>query len=214
MRSAGRREMYMVQRSLIASLIQLTHTTQTILLLLVFKTRTYSLGNEAFSKKDFKTAIGFYSKAILQEPKNHIFFSNRRYVQYGIQPNARNSDHSQHNRNNTMRYIHSGNECILRHCLLTLTLTLYALFQSLHNFGKKTFRPIPCHRLYIIIILCLVCSSQNITCFLLCCGISCCVQCVSFGPAGMGKCRKGRQGMHSIEPRIYQGILPSRHGAA
>ncbi len=39
-----------------------------------------SLGNEAFSKKDFKTAIEFYTKAILQEPSNHIFFSNRRYV--------------------------------------------------------------------------------------------------------------------------------------
>jgi len=37
-----------------------------------------SQGNEAFAKKDFKTAIEFYSKAILQEPSNHIFFSNRR----------------------------------------------------------------------------------------------------------------------------------------
>jgi len=36
-----------------------------------------ALGNEAFSKKDFQTAIDLYSKAILQEPNNHIFFSNR-----------------------------------------------------------------------------------------------------------------------------------------
>jgi hypothetical protein len=38
----------------------------------------YSLGNEAFLKKDFKAAIEFYTKAILQEKSNHIFFSNRR----------------------------------------------------------------------------------------------------------------------------------------
>ncbi|VEU36078.1 unnamed protein product [Pseudo-nitzschia multistriata] len=44
-----------------------------------------ALGNEAFSKKDFKTAIEFYSKAILQEPKNHIFFSNRSASHAGLQ---------------------------------------------------------------------------------------------------------------------------------
>lgn len=44
-----------------------------------------ALGNEAFLKKDFKTAIGFYSKAILQEPKNHIFFSNRSASHAGVQ---------------------------------------------------------------------------------------------------------------------------------
>lgn len=44
-----------------------------------------SLGNEAFVKKDFKTAIEFYSKAILQEPSNHIFFSNRSASHAGLQ---------------------------------------------------------------------------------------------------------------------------------
>mmetsp|Transcript_8030 Transcript_8030/g.19753 ORF Transcript_8030/g.19753 Transcript_8030/m.19753 type:complete len:256 (+) Transcript_8030:144-911(+) len=44
-----------------------------------------ALGNEAFSKKDFKTAIEFYTKAILQEPSNHIFFSNRSASHAGLQ---------------------------------------------------------------------------------------------------------------------------------
>jgi len=44
-----------------------------------------ALGNEAFSKKDFKTAIDFYSKAILQESTNHIFFSNRSASHAGLQ---------------------------------------------------------------------------------------------------------------------------------
>lgn len=43
------------------------------------------LGNEAFSKKDFKTAIGHYTKAILQEPTNHIFYSNRSASYAGLQ---------------------------------------------------------------------------------------------------------------------------------
>jgi len=42
-------------------------------------------GNEAFSKKDFKTAIDLYSKAILQEQTNHIFFSNRSASYAGLQ---------------------------------------------------------------------------------------------------------------------------------
>lgn len=44
-----------------------------------------ALGNEAFSKKDFKTAIEFYTKAILQEKSNHIFFSNRSASYAGLQ---------------------------------------------------------------------------------------------------------------------------------
>jgi len=44
-----------------------------------------ALGNEAFLKKDFKTAIDFYSKAILQESSNHIFFSNRSASYAGLQ---------------------------------------------------------------------------------------------------------------------------------
>lgn len=43
-----------------------------------------ALGNEAFSKKDFKTAIELYTKAILQEPSNHIFFSNRSASHAGL----------------------------------------------------------------------------------------------------------------------------------
>ncbi|KAJ3186783.1 hypothetical protein HK101_009602 [Irineochytrium annulatum] len=34
-------------------------------------------GNKAFSSGDFKTAIGFFSQAIEQDPKNHVLFSNR-----------------------------------------------------------------------------------------------------------------------------------------
>lgn len=35
------------------------------------------LGNEAFAKRDFDTAIKFYSDAIKRDLKNHVFFSNR-----------------------------------------------------------------------------------------------------------------------------------------
>jgi len=36
------------------------------------------LGNKSFAEKDFKAAIDHYTKAIQLDPKNHVFFSNRR----------------------------------------------------------------------------------------------------------------------------------------
>jgi hypothetical protein len=42
------------------------------------------LGNDAFAKRDYKVAIECYTKAIQREPKNHIFYSNRRYVRSTI----------------------------------------------------------------------------------------------------------------------------------
>mmetsp|Transcript_26816 Transcript_26816/g.63031 ORF Transcript_26816/g.63031 Transcript_26816/m.63031 type:complete len:259 (+) Transcript_26816:201-977(+) len=44
-----------------------------------------ALGNDAFAKKDFKTAIEYYTKAIQQQPSNHIFFSNRSASHAGLQ---------------------------------------------------------------------------------------------------------------------------------
>mmetsp|Transcript_70111 Transcript_70111/g.106020 ORF Transcript_70111/g.106020 Transcript_70111/m.106020 type:complete len:261 (+) Transcript_70111:127-909(+) len=35
------------------------------------------LGNEAFSKQDFESAVEHYTKAIQLDPSNHVFFSNR-----------------------------------------------------------------------------------------------------------------------------------------
>jgi cytochrome c-type biogenesis protein CcmH/NrfG len=37
------------------------------------------LGNEAFANKEFDDAIKHYSGAIKIDPKNHVYFSNRRY---------------------------------------------------------------------------------------------------------------------------------------
>jgi tetratricopeptide (TPR) repeat protein len=47
--------------------------------LLFFYSFSCRLGNEAFAKRDYKVAIECYTKAIQREPKNHIFYSNRRY---------------------------------------------------------------------------------------------------------------------------------------
>mmetsp|Transcript_49322 Transcript_49322/g.139642 ORF Transcript_49322/g.139642 Transcript_49322/m.139642 type:complete len:90 (-) Transcript_49322:769-1038(-) len=35
-------------------------------------------GNDAFAKKEYEAAIGFYSEAIELDPQNHIYYSNRR----------------------------------------------------------------------------------------------------------------------------------------
>ena len=35
-------------------------------------------GNDAFGKKDYEAAIGFYGEAIELDPQNHIYYSNRR----------------------------------------------------------------------------------------------------------------------------------------
>jgi tetratricopeptide (TPR) repeat protein len=47
-------------------------------------------GNAAFSKKDWSTAIGYYTKAIESEPDNHVYFSNRSaaYLKDGDANNA------------------------------------------------------------------------------------------------------------------------------
>jgi tetratricopeptide (TPR) repeat protein len=38
------------------------------------------LGNEAFATNQFDPAIKYYMQAICKQPKNHVLFSNRRYV--------------------------------------------------------------------------------------------------------------------------------------
>ena len=40
----------------------------------------HRLGNAAFANQEFETAIQHYTDAIRADPKNHVFFSNRRWV--------------------------------------------------------------------------------------------------------------------------------------
>lgn len=39
---------------------------------------TFRLGNDAFAKQDYQTAIEYYTKAIQLDRTNHIYYSNRR----------------------------------------------------------------------------------------------------------------------------------------
>eukprot|EP00934_Nitzschia_sp_Nitz4_P004799 Nitzschia sp. Nitz4//scaffold110_size71422//65582//66435//NITZ4_005886-RA/size71422-augustus-gene-0.17-mRNA-1//-1//CDS//3329533125//4789//frame0 len=44
----------------------------------------YRLGNAAFAKQEFETAIAQYTKAIQMDSKNHVFFSNRSASHAGL----------------------------------------------------------------------------------------------------------------------------------
>lgn len=43
------------------------------------------LGNQAFANQDFETAVEKYSQAIVKDPKNHVFYSNRSASYAGLQ---------------------------------------------------------------------------------------------------------------------------------
>ena len=38
------------------------------------------LGNVAFGKQNYNDAIQYYTEAIKRDPRNHVYYSNRRYV--------------------------------------------------------------------------------------------------------------------------------------
>ena len=41
------------------------------------ETELKTLGNEAYAKKDYDTAVKYFSEAIALNPSNHLLYSNR-----------------------------------------------------------------------------------------------------------------------------------------